>query len=129
MKNKWCSELVNQAFYDFDTAKFMFDGKRYIYVVYMCHLSIEKSFKALFFHRKNELAPKTHNLIFLIEELNLDLDPDLYKFIVKINQMNVLTRYPEDLLKLRNQFSKAITLKLLNSTESIIKWIQNQLSE
>ena len=40
--------------YDFETAKAMLDSKRFLYVGFMCHQTIEKIFK--------ESTPKTDNL-------------------------------------------------------------------
>ena len=39
-------EWLKQADYDFETAKAMFDTGRYIYSIFMCHLTIEKVLKA-----------------------------------------------------------------------------------
>ena len=41
-------EWLAQASYDLDTAEAMFKTGRYIYCVFMCHLSIEKALKACY---------------------------------------------------------------------------------
>ena len=48
--------------YDVETAEVMLKNKRYLYVGFMCHQSIEKIFKAYFVRLKNETAPYTHAL-------------------------------------------------------------------
>ncbi|MGE5841540.1 MAG: HEPN domain-containing protein, partial [Deltaproteobacteria bacterium] len=45
---KRAQEWLRQSLYDMKTAEAMFIGKRYIYAVFMCHLSIEKVFKGLY---------------------------------------------------------------------------------
>ena len=67
-------EWFKQADYDIKTAKIMFDNKRYIYAVFMCHLSIEKALKGLYEKRLAKVPPKVHNLIFLIEKIELELN-------------------------------------------------------
>jgi HEPN domain-containing protein len=47
------------------TAEAMFKSKRYIYAVFMCHLSIEKVLKGLYAQMLPEVPPKTHNRGFL----------------------------------------------------------------
>ena len=48
MKNlKLPQEWFNQAGYDLRTADAMLSTGRYIYTVFMCHLSIEKALKGL----------------------------------------------------------------------------------
>ena len=46
--SKTPEEWLRQAEYDMDTATYMFDGGRYFYMVFMCHLSIEKALKGLY---------------------------------------------------------------------------------
>lgn len=47
MKIKPPEEWMKQADYDFKTAVAMCESKRYIYTVFMCHLSIEKALKGI----------------------------------------------------------------------------------
>jgi HEPN domain-containing protein len=54
------------------TAEAMFNSKRFIYAVFMCHLSIEKALKGLYTLALNEVPPKTHNLVYLIEKIKLE---------------------------------------------------------
>ena len=66
-------EWLKQADYDMDTAEIMFENKRYIYAVFMCHLSIEKALKGLYTHRLKEIPPKIHNLVYLVEKIKVQL--------------------------------------------------------
>ena len=54
-------EWLTQANYDMDTADYMFRGGRYMYTVFMCHLSLEKGLKALYSEKLRNEPPKTHN--------------------------------------------------------------------
>jgi HEPN domain-containing protein len=49
----------------------MFASGRYFYAVFMCHLSLEKALKGLIAKRLDELLPKTHNLLYLLNMLAL----------------------------------------------------------
>jgi HEPN domain-containing protein len=123
---EWNEELIKQSEYDLDTAKYMYEGGRYLYTIFMCHLCIEKSLKALYFFKTQKLPPKTHNLIFFIEELNLEIDNEIHKFIINLNQHSILTRYPEDFIKASKQFSKTITKNFIKETERTFAWIKQQ---
>lgn len=61
-------EWLKQADYDLDTADFMFKGKRYIYAVFMCHLSIEKALKGLYLSLANKIP---HLLVIRIPHLKV----------------------------------------------------------
>lgn len=94
--------------YDLKTAESLFKDKRYIYVVFMCHLSIEKVFKAILSEIFQELPPYTHNLNRLLEMGNIILPDDYQSFINTINLQSVPTRYPDDFEKLSREFNRKI---------------------
>ena len=54
--------------YDLDTAEAMLNSKRYLYVGFMCHQTIEKAFKAYFTKLKSETAPFAHSLSYLLRK-------------------------------------------------------------
>ena len=60
-------EWIRQADYDIDTAEFMFNGGRYFYAVFMCHLSIEKALKGLYQARAKQSASKGSQSCLLVK--------------------------------------------------------------
>src|SRR3990170_4002285 len=86
--------------YDLTTAQHMLKTGRYIYVVFMCHIAIEKLLKAIVAEITNKTPPKTHNLLYLVKLANLFIPQELFDFIAKINNSSVVTRYPEDFKKM-----------------------------
>ena len=128
MKNREeiVKEWIRQANYDFETAQAMFKTGRYIYCIFMCHLSIEKALKGILIKHKNETPHKTHNLVYLVEKIPLQLDDEDYKFVFKLNDVSIPTRYPEDLKKLMRVYKKDITYELMTKTNKLLKWIKAQ---
>lgn len=61
---------IELAEYDLETAKAMLDTKRYLYVGFMCHQTIEKGLKAVI-AKMGEFPPKIHNLIELSKKVSL----------------------------------------------------------
>jgi len=53
---------IDLSDYDLETAEAMLDSKRYLYVGFMCHQTIEKAFKAYFTFLKSDIAPFSHSL-------------------------------------------------------------------
>ena len=54
------------ANYDLQTADAMYKAGRYLYVVFMCHLAIEKMLKAILAQKyPKDVPPRVHNLIHL----------------------------------------------------------------
>jgi HEPN domain-containing protein len=117
-------EWLKQADYDLDTANFMFKGGRYFYTVFMCHLSIEKALKGLYHGKLDEIPPKTHNLIYLINKVGFKPPEDIGRFLVKLNQASIVTRYPEDLAVLEREYTQSIVKELLLKTRETLGWIK-----
>ncbi|GBE01246.1 HEPN domain protein [bacterium BMS3Abin08] len=110
--------------YDFITAKYMFETGRYVYVIFMCHMAIEKALKAIVSELTDRVSPKTHNLIYLIKVAKLNIPQDLFDFIAKINNASVITRYPEDFKKLLESYPEKITESYLKNTEKVLQWLR-----
>lgn len=124
--DKRSREWLKQADYDIDTAEFMFAGGKFFYTVFMCHLSVEKAIKGLYQQRLNETPPKTHNLVYLLKKINIRPTETTGKFIVKLNEASVVTRYPEDIDTLQGQYTKDIVKNILVESKEVLEWIKEQ---
>ncbi|MBI3616792.1 MAG: HEPN domain-containing protein [Candidatus Omnitrophica bacterium] len=113
------------AVYDLQTAESLFKSGRYIYyVVFMCHLAIEKMLKAIVAETANEIPPKTHSLIFLIKLAETRLPQVLFDFVTKINNASIVTRYPEDFPTLLKVYPKNATMEYLKTTREVIQCLK-----
>jgi HEPN domain-containing protein len=131
LKYKSHEEWLKQARYDLLTAKAMLKSKRYLYSVFMDHLSIEKGLKSIYAKVFKKDPERTHNLNYLIEkisdkyELNIPIEID--EFIKYINDKSIPTRYPEDLKLILKGFNKKNSEKIYEQTSEVLKWIQKKL--
>lgn len=119
-------EWLKQADYDLDTAEFMAKGGRYFYAVFMCHLAVEKTLKALYQQKLQETPAKTHNLVYLLNRIGLRPDQDKSRVIARLNEANITTRYPDDIDKLQSDYTQEIATRLLGQTKEILEWIREQ---
>ncbi|NHZ71865.1 MAG: HEPN domain-containing protein [Aquificales bacterium] len=126
MSDKY-KEWLKQADYDMDTADAMFKSGRYIYAVFMCHLSIEKALKGLYDKVLNEVPPKTHNLLYLLNKIGRRPEQTLEKFIVKLNTVSIATRYPDDLEKLQVAYTAQVTKEMITKSKEALQWVKTQL--
>lgn len=113
------------AEYDLRTAESMLISNRYIYVIFMCHLSIEKMLKAVVAETTKKVPPKTHSLIFLIKLAGVQLPQELFDFVTKINNASIATRYPEDFPRLLEVYPRAITKEYLIKTREVIRCLKS----
>ena len=126
MNNKH-AEWLKQADYDMETADLMFNGGRYFYAVFMCHLSVEKALKGLYHKTLGEVPPKTHNLIYLLDRIGDAPEEELQKFITRLNTASVTTRYPDDLAKIQADFTAEVTKGMIAQRKDVLQWIKKQL--
>jgi len=126
-KIKSSQEWSRQAEYDMDTAGAMLDSGRFIYCVFMCHLSIEKALKALYAKKLGKNPSKTHSLVYLAQSIHLDLPEQTKQFLETLDDVSVPTRYPEELEKLIKQYSKNRTKSILDKSREALIWLKHQL--
>lgn len=124
--NQKPQEWLKQADYDLDTAEFMFSGGRYFYAVFMCHLVIEKALKGLYLNKKGEIPPKVHNLIYFLNQTELKPAELIGKFIIKLNEASVATRYPENLEEINRNYTKEVVRDIILHTREALEWIKQQ---
>ncbi len=120
-------EWLAQSAYDLETAEFMFRGGRYFYCAFMCHLAVEKALKGVYHEHCGQPPPKTHNLVLLLNALQLRPPPEIGRFLVRLNEASIATRYPDSLDSLRRLYDAKTTAQLLAQTREALQWIRERL--
>lgn len=125
-KIKYWIELSD---YDFDTAVAMLRSKRFLYVGFMCHQTIEKAFKAYFTLLKSDVAPYSHSLSYLAKkgdfyELFTEEQKD---FIDQIEPLNIEARYPSHKERLLKSLTEQKCIEIIDNTKKIQEWIKEKL--
>lgn len=124
---KTTSNWLLSADYDLKTAESLLRNKRYLYVVFMCHLSLEKNLKAVLSEKFRALPPYTHNLNKLIELCGIVMPEDCQVFVNKLNLQSVPTRYPEDFRRLSKEINSKIAGDYLKQTKRTIRWLRQNI--
>lgn len=110
--------------YDLETAQHMLATGRYLYVIFLCHLALEKILKAHVAEVTQSLPIKTHDLIYLVKKSELGLSQQQLDFVGKINTASIPTRYPDDLQRSLKEYPKAVAEDYLNQTTELIQWLK-----
>jgi len=111
--------------YDLETARHMLATGRFLYVIFMCHLSLEKMLKAHVTEVTQTIPQKTHDLIYLIKKSGLEVPQAYLEFVGKINAASIPTRYPDDLQRALKDYPRPIAQEYLQQTESVLQWLKN----
>jgi HEPN domain-containing protein len=117
--------------YDFITAEAMLKSKRYLYVGFFCHLSVEKILKAYYWKNVGKEPPFTHNLNLLIERTNLSklIKDDFQNLIDELIPLNIKSRYPDDKQRIFKLLNYNRCRSLIKRTKEFYKWIEKLLHQ
>ena len=111
--------------YDIETARHMLATERYLYVIFLCHLALEKILKAHVAEVIQDVPIKTHDLIYLVKKCELEVPEKYLDFIGKINTASIPTRYPDDLQRSLKEYPKSVAKDYLNQTTEIVEWLKH----
>jgi len=117
---------ADQARYDLDTARAMFDSGRWLYVLFCCQQAVEKMIKSLIAARTQEVPPRLHNLMRLAEHASLDIDPAMARTLRMLTAYYVESRYPDELDSISRSASKELAAEVLASTAKVLQWLNSQ---
>jgi HEPN domain-containing protein len=87
-------------------------------------ISSEKLIKALYEATLEKMPPKTHNLVFLLNKIDLNVPEEHLKTIELLNDISVVTRYPEDMKALVKAFKQDRVDDYLQKTKRLLKWLK-----
>ena len=115
--------------YDLETAEAMQTSKRFLYVGFMCHQTIEKIFKAYFTHLKDDTAPYSHSLSYLAQKGGFysEFDEVQKDFIDQVEPLHIEARYPLHKERLLKSLNESRSQDILNKTRELQAWIKVKL--
>ena len=99
VKQELIDYWIKAAELDLPVIDHLFEKGDYVWSLYLCHLVLEKILKAHYAKDNDKIAPKTHDLLKLVQATKLNLDENKLDFIDVANEFNIEARYPEDKFK------------------------------
>jgi len=131
MNEKTVRYWVDIANYDLKTAYAMLKSKRYLYVGFMCHQSIEKLLKAYYVKRLKDIPPYTHNLLLLAEKSGIYqyFSEEQKDLLDELEPLNIEARYPKNKKILFRILSNEKCKIIIKETEELFKWIMGMLKK
>jgi len=125
-KSKYWIEIAD---YDMETAKAMLATSRFLYVGFMCHQAVEKTIKAYYCAKKDDIPPFIHNLKNLAERCDLLplFSDEQLDFIEELLPMNIEARYPKNKEEIFKLLTQQKCDEIIKQTESLCQWIKQKL--
>lgn len=131
MENKEKTSLqkawVTSAKEDLATAKDLLKLGRYSYVLFFCHLALEKILKALYIKVNDNYPPPTHKLAKLAKDSKLNLTNKQIAHLNEISTFQVEARYDVIKDKIYKKATKEYTTKYLNIVIELVSYLLKKL--
>ena len=105
------SYWTTTAAHDYDTLLVLFKNKKYSNALFFGHIVLEKILKAHVVKTTNEQAPYTHDLIRLRHLAKLPLVKKEINLLIKVNDFNIRSRYPDFKYNFYKKCTKSYTEK------------------
>jgi len=126
-KAEWVQEWLDTAAEDLRVCESLFEKKHYAWCLFIGHLVLEKTLKALWIDRHYpEPHPRIHNLEKLAKRIPLVLTEDQRAFLVKANDFYLLGRYPEQKKNLYSISTREFTKKNFTAIKEFYQWLLKQ---
>lgn len=118
---------ITTAEHNYNTAKFLFKGRRYPECLFFCHLMIEKILKALVVKHTKLHAPHTHKLVRLAGLANINLTTKQFENLTTITEFNIATRYYEIKFDFYKKCTRAYTEKYFLISQELYLWLKEKI--
>ncbi len=119
---------LTSAHHDLDTAESMYQSQKYDWCLFIGHLVLEKTLKAIYIDKHgNNIPPKFHNLVRLAELCHFELTEEQKLFLDKVNDFNIQTRYPDYKLDFYKLCTKDFAQEYFFKIRDFYKWLLSRL--
>lgn len=127
-KQDFVDYWMKSSEHDLYVAESLFNSGHFDYCLFIAHLSLEKILKALWVKDNMENnPPKTHNLVFLAKNSNLNLNDEQLRFLQFVNTFNIGTRYPDYKFRIYQMCNKKFTKENFEKIKEYRKWLMKKL--
>ena len=118
---------INIAEQDLPVAQSLFDNGHYMYCLFIGHLILEKILKAHYVKDNKKTPPKTHNLVYLADRINVSFTEEEKVYLFDVNTFNIATRYPDYTNVFYKKCTKSFTENNLKRIKEFYKWMRSIL--
>lgn len=119
----------DSADYDLQTARAMLETKRYLYVGFMCHQTIEKALKGIFVSRRpEEDLPYIHSPVRLanLSGISGEMSEEQLSLLDILSPLNIEARYPLHRERLLRSLTPKRCGDLITKTEVLLEWLKTK---
>jgi HEPN domain-containing protein len=118
---------ITSADHDWAVAEHLFEKQDYSYALFLGHLTIEKTLKAVIVSKADGVPPFTHRLPYLAEKAGLSISIEQLELLEIITDFNLEARYPDEKFSFYKKCTREFTQKYLQKIEEVRTWLLQQI--
>ena len=119
----WASEAEESL----HVAQHLFEKKDYSYALFFGHLAVEKIIKALLVKNTNQPVPRSHNLLRLAKEAQIEITKEHKHTLIRVTAFNLESRYPDYKKEFRKKCTLQFTARELQKIKEVFTWLKSNL--
>ncbi len=127
-RQKQIDYWTKSANHDLNVAETLFQTGKYDWCLFLAHLVLEKTFKALYVQNVGKLAPRIHDLTRLSNMAKIGLKEETLEFLDAVNTFNMSTRYPDEKFKFYKLCTLEFTKYHFNQIKEIYKCLLQKIT-
>lgn len=127
-RQKQIEYWTTSAQHDLSVAETLFQNGKYDWCLFLAHLVLEKTFKALYVQNIGQLAPRIHDLVRIADMAKIDLEEETLEFLDAVNTFNISTRYPDEKFKFYKLCTVEFTENYFNQIKEIYKCLLQKIT-
>ena len=111
---------ITTAEEDWISVEALLNTQRYVHCLFWAHLTLEKLAKAHWVkNHEDNIPPKVHNIVWLLEESDVNLKSEMMNFLGYFNDFQLSGRYPDYMSKIYKDCTKDFTINELKKVKEI----------
>lgn len=130
--NDRSTNWLEEANWDLENAKILFENDRFNTVVFHCQQAAEKAVKALLYHNNlNGWGHSIHSLLEKYKEIKNENFDDLKRMALSLDKHYITTRYPDALPNIvpHKAYNKQEAELAINQAKKIINYVIKEIKE
>ena len=111
IKSKQIEYWLDSAKHDLDVSETLFQSGKYDWCLFIAHLVLEKTLKAIYVKNVGKFPPRIHDLLRMANLAKVEFNEDTSEFLDAVNTFNLSTRYPDEKLRFYKLCTQEFTQK------------------
>ena len=125
IKEEHIKYWLESAEHDLQTAQSLFKAEKYDWCLFVGHLVLEKTLKAIYIDRhEDKLPPRIHNLVRLGEHCQIEMRDEQKFFLDQVTDFNIQTRYPDYQFDFYKMCTKEYAESNFNKIKEYYQWLK-----